>query len=146
MNKLTYKRMVNQEDTDIFLINEMHSKPEIKKYISISDNYFNYVTTTENVFFYKVYKDRNLVGTIHLEKNDNILYMDILIFPEFQKAGLGTKVISDIKNDIFNLNIKKIEVSIAESNIPSLKLFEKSGFKFISQDNGLKNYEYLKIK
>lgn len=146
MNKLKYKRMVNQEDTDIFLINEMHSKPEIKKYISISDNYFNYVTTTENVFFYKVYKDRNLVGTIHLEKNDNILYMDILIFPEFQKAGLGTKVISDIKNDIFNLNIKKIEVSIAESNIPSLKLFEKSGFKFISQDNGLKNYEYLKIK
>ena len=146
MNKLTYKRMVNQEDKDIFLINEMHSKPEIKKYISISDNYFNYVTTTENVFFYKVYKDRNLVGTIHLEKNDNILYMDILIFPEFQKAGLGTKVISDIKNDIFNLNIKKIEVSIAESNIPSLKLFEKSGFKFVSQDNGLKNYEYLKIK
>ena len=146
MSKLTYKRMVNQEDKDIFLINEMHSKPEIKKYINISDNYFNYVTNTENVFFYKVYKDRNLVGTIHLEKNDNILYMDILIFPEFQKAGLGTKVISDIKNDIFNLNIKKIEVSIAESNIPSLKLFEKSGFKFVSQDNGLKNYEYLKIK
>ena len=146
MSKLTYKRMVNQEDKDIFLINEMHSKPEIKKYINISDNYFNYVTNTENVFFYKVYKDRNLVGTIHLEKNDNILYMDILIFPEFQKAGLGTKVISDIKNDIFNLNIKKIEVSIAKSNIPSLKLFEKSGFKFVSQDNGLKNYEYLKIK
>ena len=146
MSKLTYKRMVNQEDKDIFLINEMHSKPEIKKYINISDNYFNYVTNTENVFFYKVYKDRNLVGTIHLEKNDNILYMDILIFPEFQKAGLGTKVISDIKNDIFNLNIKKIEVSVAESNIPSLKLFEKSGFKFVSQDNGLRNYEYLKIK
>ena len=146
MSELTYKRIVSQEDKDIFLINEMHSKPEIKKYISISDNYFNYVTNTENVFFYKVYKDRNLVGTIHLEKNDNILYMDILIFPEFQKAGLGTKVISDIKNDIFNLNIKKIEVSIVERNIPSLKLFEKSGFKFVSQDNGLKNYEYLKIK
>ena len=146
MNKLTYKRIVSQEDKDIFLINEIHSKPEIKKYISIGDDYFNYVTTTENVFFYKVYKERNLVGTIHLEKNDNIIYMDILIFPEFQKAGFGTKVISDIKNDIFNLNIKKIEVSIAESNIPSLKLFEKSRFKFVSQDNGLKNYEYLIIK
>ena len=144
MSKLTYKIMVSQEDKDILLINEMHSKPEIKKYISISDNYFNYVTTTENVFFYKVYKNRNLVGTVHLEKNDNILYMDILIFPEFQNVGLGTKVISDIKNDIFNLNIKKIEVSIAESNIPSLKLFEQSGFKFVSQDNGLKNYVYLK--
>ena len=144
MCKLTYKRMVSKEDNDIFLINEIHSKPEIKKYISISDNYFNYVTTTENVFFYKVFEEKSLVGTIHLEKNDNIIYMGILIFPEFQNAGLGTKVISDIKNDIFNLDFKKIEVSIDESNIPSLRLFEKSGFKFISQKDILKNYEYSK--
>jgi RimJ/RimL family protein N-acetyltransferase len=136
--------MVSQEDKDIFLIYEMHTKPEIKKYISISDNYFNYVTNTENVFFYKVYKDLNLVGTVHLEKNDNILYMDILIFPEFQKSGLGTKVINDIKDDIFNLSFKKIKVSIDENNIPSLKLFENSGFKFVSQEDELKNYEYLK--
>ena len=102
------------------------------------------VNLHENVFFYKVYKERNLVGTIHLEKNDNIIYMDILIFPEFQKYGLGTKVINDIKNDIFNLSFKKIEVSIEENNIPSLRLFEKVGFKFVSQEDELKNYEYLK--
>ncbi len=142
MSKLTYKRMVSQQDKDIFLINYMHSKPEIKKYISISDKYFDYVTATENVFFYKVYKNRNLVGTIHLERNDNIIYMDILIFPEFQKAGLGTKVICDIKNDIFNLNFKKIEVFIDESNVPSLRLFQKLGFKFVSQEDELKQYEY----
>lgn len=144
MEKLTYKRIESQEDKDIFLINEINSKPEIKKYISIGDNYFNYVTTTENVFFYKVYKERNFVGTIHLEKNDNIIYMDILIFPEFQKSGLGTKVINDIKDDIFNLSFKKIKVSIDENNIPSLRLFEKAGFKFVSQEDELKNYEYLK--
>lgn len=144
MNKLTYKRIVSQEDKDIFLISEIHSKPEIKKYISIGDNYFNYVTTTENVFFYKVYKERNFVGTIHLEKNDNIIYMDILIFPEFQKSGLGTKVINDIKDDIFNLSFKKVKVSVDENNIPSLRLFEKAGFKFVSQEDELKNYEYLK--
>lgn len=144
MKKLTYKRIVSQEDKDIFLINEIHSKPKIMKYISIGDNYFNYVTTTENVFFYKVYKGRNFVGTIHLKKNDNIIYMDILIIPEFQKSGLGTKVINDIKDDIFNLSFKKIKVSIDENNIPSLRLFEKAGFKFVSQEEELKNYEYLK--
>lgn len=61
MNKLTYKRIVSQEDKDIFLINEIHSKPEIKKYISIGDNYFNYVTTTENVFFLKFIKNKILL-------------------------------------------------------------------------------------
>ena len=138
-----YKRIVNPEDKDVLLIKEIHLKPEIKKYISISENYFNYVTNTENVYFYKVYVDKTLVGTIHLEKHDNILYMDILIFPEFQNSGLGTKVIIDIKNDIFNLDFKKVEVSIDQSNIPSLRLFEKLSFNLVSQEDELKNYEYL---
>jgi len=143
MSDLIYKRIVNPEDKDVLLIKEIHLKPEIKKYISISENYFNYVTNTENVYFYKVYVDKTLVGTIHLEKHDNILYMDILIFPEFQNSGLGTKVIIDIKNDIFNLDFKKIEVSIDQSNIPSLRFFEKLSFNLVSQEDELKNYEYL---
>lgn len=142
MSDLIYKRMVHIEDKDVFLIKKIHLKPEIKKYISISDNYFSYVTNTENVYFYKVYMDKALVGTIHLEKHANILYMDILIFPEFQNSGLGTKVIIDVKNDIFNLDFKKIEVSIDESNIPSLRLFEKLSFNLISQEDELKIYEY----
>ena len=144
MSDLIYKILKCEKDKDVLLIKNIHNIQEIKKYININDNYFNYVTTTENVFFYKVYKKRNLIGTIHLEKNDNIIYMDILIFPEFQKSGLATKVINDIKNDIFNLSFKKIKVSIDENNIPSLRLFEKSGFKFISQEDELKNYEYSK--
>lgn len=96
------------------------------------------------MFFYKVYKEWNFIGTIHLEKNDNIIYMDILIFPEFQNSGLGTKVINDIKDDIFNLSFKKIKVSIDDNNISSLSFFEKVGFKFVSQEDELKNYEYLK--
>ena len=144
MSDLIYKILKCEKDKDVLLIKNIHNIPEIKKYISINDNYFNYVTTTENVFFYKVYKKRNLIGTVHLEKNDNIIYMDILIFPEFQMSGLGTEVINDIKNDIFNLSFKKIKVSIDENNIHSLRLFEKSGFKFISQEDELKNYEYSK--
>ena len=144
MSDLIYKILKCEKDKDVLLIKNIHNIPEIKKYISINDNYFNYVTTTENVFFYKVYKERIFVGTINLEKNDNIIYMDILIFPEFQKFGLGTKVINDIKDDIFNLSFKKIKVSVDENNIPSLRLFEKAGFKFVSQEDELKNYEYLK--
>ena len=144
MSDLIYKILKCEKDKDVLLIKNIHNIPEIKKYININDNDFNYVTTTENVFFYKVYKKRNLIGTIHLEKNDNIIYMDILICPKFQKSGLGTNVINDIKNDIFNLSFKKIKVSIDENNIPSLRLFEKLGFKFISLEDELKNYEYSK--
>ncbi len=86
--------------------------------------------------------DKTLVDTIHLEKHDNIMYMDILIFPEFQNSGLGTKVIINIKNDIFNLDFKKIEVSIDESNVPSLRIFEKLSFNLVAQEDELKIFEY----
>ena len=83
-----------------------------------------------------------MIGTIHLEKHENLLYMDILIFPEFQRKGFATKVIKDIQNDIFELDYKKIEISIDESNDASLKLFENAGFTRTSREDELINFVY----
>lgn len=140
MSNLIYKRMLSIDDEDIYKIKLIHQIPQISQYISISDNYFHYVTSTKNVYFYKIYYDDKLVGTTHIEKQQNILYMDILVFPEFQGNGIGTKIVTDIQNDIFKLGYDKIEVSIDEKNIPSLRLFEKAGFVFVSKEDELKNY------
>ena len=93
---------------------------------------------------YKIYKNEKLIGTIHLEKHKNLLYMDILIFPEFQKMGFATKVIKDIQKDIFKLNYKKIEISIDERNISSITLFENAGFSFVSKEDELMHFVYQK--
>ena len=71
--------------------------------------------------------------------------MDILIFPEFQRMGLGTKVIGDIQQDIFEINYDKIFVSIDERNVASIRLFEKSGFLMESQEDELLNFVYKHI-
>lgn len=144
MSNLIYKRMISIDDEDIYKIKLIHQIPQISQYISISDNYFHYVTSTKNVYFYKIYYDDKLVGTTHIEKQQNILYMDILVFPEFQGNGIGTKIVTDIQNDIFKLGYDKIEVSIDEKNIPSIRLFEKTGFVFVSKEDELKNYVYIK--
>ena len=60
------------------------------------------------------------------------------------RPALHRRRINDIKDDIFNLSFKKVKVSVDENNILSLRLFEKAGFKFVSQEDELKNYEYLK--
>ena len=88
--------------------------------------------------------DVKLIGTIHLEKCKNLLYMGILIFPEFQRMGFATRVIKDIQNDIFKLNYKRIEISIDESNIASIKLFEKAEFLFTSKEAKLLYFVYEK--
>ena len=145
MTDFTYKRLLSKDDVDISQILNVYRLPVVSKFVSVSDNYFHYVTSTENVYFYKMYKQEKLFGTIHLEKNIDLLYMDIVIFPEFQKMGLGTKVIRDIQQDIFNIHYDKIVVSIDESNIASIRLFEKSGFLMESQEDELLNFVYKHI-
>lgn len=144
MNELTYIRILSEEDADIPGLLRIYHQPRIARFISIGDNYFQYVTGTENVYFYKVYDSENLIGAIHLEKCKDTLYMDILIFPEFQKKGFATRVIRDIQNDIFALGYKRIEISIDESNIASIKLFENAGFVFVTRDDELLSYVYEK--
>lgn len=144
MSDLTYKRMLFEDDTDIPQLIMVHQMPEIARYLNISDNYFSYVTNTENVYLYKVYEDSALTGSIHIEKQGPVLFMDILVFPEFQRKGLGTKIVKDIQNDIFGLNYERIEISIDERNIASLELFKNAGFIRVSKENELINFVYRK--
>lgn len=146
MNDLKYTRILSEDDVDILKLLQIYQTPSISQFLSISDNYFHYVTSTENVYFYKVYGIEQLIGSIHLEKQENSLYMDILIFPEFQRMGFATKIIKDIQDDIFKLNYKRIEISIDEKNIASIKLFENAGFSFVSKKDELINYVYEKEK
>ncbi len=140
--ELTYSRILSEDDSDISHLLEIYQQPAISRFLSISNNYFHYVTNTENVYFYKVYASEKLIGTIHLEKCEDLLYMDILIFPEYQRMGFATSVVADVKNDAFGLKFKRIEIAIDESNAASIKLFERVGFTFVSKEDELLNYAY----
>ena len=144
MSSLTYQKMIFEDDADVSKLVEIYQAPEIARYLSISDNYFHYVTNNQNVHFYKVYKNDELIGTTHLEQQETVLFMDVLVFPKFQRAGLGTSIVKDIQDDIFELGYKSIEISIDEENIGSLRLFEKAGFAFVSKEAELLNFVYKK--
>lgn len=139
---MRYTRILSEDDADIPQLLQIYQIPNISRFLSISDNYFHYVANTENVYFYKVYESQKLIGTIHLEKCEDILYMDVLIFPEYQRMGFAASVLGDIQNDTFGLNFKRIEISIDEANTASIKLFERAGFSFVSKEDELLNYVY----
>jgi len=141
---MIYRRLKDTEDNEISKIISAYKYPEVLRYISIDENnYWSYVTESENVYFYKVFNDNDLVATIHLELCDRILFMDVVVFPEYQRKGVATEVIKDIQAEYFGLDFDKITVSIDESNIPSIKLFEKSGFICVGKDEELLKYEYI---
>ncbi|MBQ9121612.1 MAG: GNAT family N-acetyltransferase [Clostridia bacterium] len=142
---MNYVRMICENDIDIPRLSSILDLPEISRYISIDKtSYWHYVSSTENVYYFKAYEGGNLVGAIHCEVAGTVLYMDIMVFPEHQQKGVGTTILRDVQSGILPLPFDRIEVSIDETNLASIKLFEKAGFRFVSKEDELLNYVYVK--
>ena len=142
---MTYCLLKKADDEDIPIILSVYRQPSISQFISIDEeNYWKYITSTENVYFYKIYKDDILVSTIHLEYDNRILYMSVVVFPEFQKRGIATTILKDIQAGKLELDFDKIQVSIDEKNTTSIKLFESAEFVCVGKDEELWEYEYTK--
>ena len=142
---MIYRLIKNPDDEDIPTILSVYKQPSISRFISIDEeNYWKYITSTDNVYFYKIYKDDILVATIHLESDNGALYMSVVVFPEYQKQGIATAILKDIQSGKTGLDFDKIQVSIDDKNIASLKLFESVGFIYVNKDEELLEYEYRK--
>ena len=140
---MTYRLVKKFDDEDIPTILSVYKQPSISQFISIDEeNYWRYITSTDNVYFYKIYKNDILVSTIHLELVDRVLYMSVVVFPKYQKKGIATTILKDIQAGKLELNFNKIRVSIDKNNISSLKLFENVGFICVGKDEELLEYEY----
>ena len=144
LGDLIYTRLAKTDDADIAQISAVYDLPKIARYIAIGEQYFDYVTGNETVYFYKIFDENALIGTIHLEMQEDTMFLSVVVFPQHQNAGYGTKVLTDIQKDVFGLGYKRIEVSIDETNTPSIGLFEKVGFAFVSQEDELRNYVWRK--
>ena len=140
---MKYQRMATENDADIPYLTQVFQRPEIAHYISIDEqNYWKYVTSSENIYFFKAYENDCLVATAHCEIFDGVLYMDIMVIPDYQRKGNATIILGDICAGKLVSGFKRIEVSIDESNTASIRLFEKLGFSYVSKEDELLNYVY----
>ena len=140
---MIYQHLTDASDIDILQLRCVMDLPDISRFNSYDkEKYWQYVTSTNSVFYYKVYKRNSFVGAIHLEINDKILYMSILVFPEYQNQKIGTSIIKDIQDKKLPIDFERIEVSIDETNVASIRLFEKMNFKLLSKENELLTYVY----
>ena len=141
--RIIFSQITSLKDPDIPRLLEVHMLPENLRFIEINEKkYFKYVTKSNNVFYYKIFDEGTLIGSIHCELSGKTMYLSLLIFPEHQNKGYGTKTLREVINGSFLLNFETIEVSINNDNLPSLRLFEKVGFIRTSVDGGLINYIY----
>lgn len=141
--KLNYQLIENKDDNDLNKLLNYHNLPEIKKFISLSEGFFDYVINNENVFYYKVMIDNELVGGLQIEKDNSVIYLALWVKPEKQHRGIATCLLEDVlKEKLVKFN--KIIISIDKDNLSSLALFKKSGFRQTAEENELLYFEYQK--
>ena len=124
------------EDKDITDLMRIYASPSVSKYISISENYFDYVTNTDNVIYFKILWNRGLAGGVHCEYADGTMFLSICIDEIYRRHGIAEAALNQLflaQSNVVNV----IEVSIDETNAPSLSLFQKLGFSQIGREDEL---------
>lgn len=137
MQSLTYRKLLTADDPDVPRLSAVYHTPEVAQFIHLSDSFFLYVTGSRDVHFYKVYRGDTLVAALHLELQDAVLSMAVMVFPGCRRAGLGTRIVKDAQDDVFGLGHERIEVAVETENAASLRLFGKTGFVPAGEEDGL---------
>ncbi len=144
MNVLKFVLLENTEDNELEILKDNYSKPSVERFVEINkEKFWSYVTETENVYFYKVYNENTLSGTVQCEIYNRILYLAIVVFPDYQNKGIGTDIIKFVLDGRTGLDFKEIQVSIDEKNTASMKLFMNSGFIETGKDGELIDLQYI---
>ncbi len=114
----------------------------IQKYIHVSDNFYEYLISSENIIYMFIVFEGIYVGAVHIEVKDRTANFSIEVLTKYQRRGIASKVIEDLKRDYFRLGIDTYNVSIAFDNKPSLQLFKNSGFDYTGVEDKLHIYQY----
>ena len=74
---MTYRLVKKFDDEDIPTILSVYKQPSISQFISIDEeNYWRYITSTDNVYFYKIYKNDITLGMGSEEKRNVKSYFE----------------------------------------------------------------------
>jgi L-amino acid N-acyltransferase YncA len=142
---MVYQLMKRSDDGEIPEILSVYRLPSVSRFISIDEgNYWNYATSTDHVFFYKIYQGDALAATAHLELADRVLSMDVVVFSQYQRKGMATRIVKDIQEGKLGPEYDRIRVFIDEKNTASLRLFQKAGFVCVGKEEELWEYVFEK--
>ena len=114
----------------------IHTSPSVAKYISISENYFDYVTNTDGAIYYKIIWNGILAGGVHCEYADGTMFMSVCVDELYRRRGIAEAALNQLFLTLTS-DVDVIEVSIEETNVPSLLLFQKLGFLKIGKEDEL---------
>lgn len=142
-NDRCYLRLANEKDAE--LLWHWANDPAVRnnsfnpKYIQLEQHlkWFNEKLNTDATRIWILEYDHESVGQIRYDRvNDSTAEISFSVSKNKRGVGFGAKLILMTCETAFKeLKIEKIKGVTFATNIPSLKAFEKAGFKLVRQEN-----------
>ena len=95
---------------------------------------------TPNVKYKFIFHNGVLIGALHIETAEKVGTFSIEILSKFQQQGIGYQLLTDLKQNKFELDINAYIVYIESDNVKSIKLCEKSEFILDGIQDNMRKY------
>lgn len=64
-----------------------------------------------------------------MESNRHVCEVNIAVHPRFQRLGVGSRLIAEIKRHAVRHGIRKLRLRVLSCNTPALHFYRKCGFE-----------------
>jgi ribosomal protein S18 acetylase RimI-like enzyme len=116
---LALQKLAYQSEAEIY--NDFNIPPLVQTLESIQKD-------LEDQFFLKVLMDGRIIGSVRAYAKEDTCYIGRLIVqPDFQNRGVGTKLMSEIEK-VFN-HCKRFELFTGDKSERNLYLYQKLGYQ-----------------
>ena len=69
-----------------------------------------------------------IVAYAHLDQDQHLIWFGVCVLPEYQKQGIGSKILHYIFTFCRNHRIQEIHLSVDKTNLVAKHLYQKFGF------------------
>lgn len=113
--------------------------PPLKQTIDEVRNEFD-----NGIFLKAVDESGNIIGSVRAYEKDNTVYIGkLMVQPNMQKKGLGTKLLLEIEKQYPN---KRYELFTSTKSISNIRLYEKLGYKIFRKEAVSKELEFVYLE
>lgn len=113
--------------------------PPLKQTIDEVRNEFD-----NGIFLKAVDESGNIIGSVRAYEKDNTVYIGkLMVQPNMQKKGLGTKLLLEMEKQYPN---KRYELFTSTKSISNIRLYEKLGYKFFRKEAVSKELEFVYLE
>ena len=85
-------------------------------------------------------EEKENIGVVRLEKQDNLFEVSININPLYRKKGYGTTLLIESESFLSGYNEVCLQATIKESNLASIAVFTKAKYELFTTESTLKIY------